>query len=122
MHVSLWFYLHPLMDVGLFCKQTDGLCVTLICLCSQVCLPRSGPFYKPLFMGSERPPLANNWRLDCSVSIWRVRRDHVGPAVLWKRSERCRSGRRWQGKERIWEKTEGKDGQDREEKIVEYIK
>lgn len=41
-------------------------------------------FYKPLFMGSERPPLANNWRLDCSVSIWRVSRDRLGPAVLWK--------------------------------------
>lgn len=41
-------------------------------------------FYKPLFMASERPPLANNWRLDCSVSIWRVSQDRLGPAVLWK--------------------------------------
>ena len=58
--------------------------MTPICLCSEVCLPRSGHFYKPLFIGSERPPLANNWSLDCSVSIWRVSRDRPGPAVLWK--------------------------------------
>ncbi len=84
MHVRLHYYLHSLIDVGLIYKQTDGLSVTPICLCSQVCLPRSGPSYKPVFMGSERPLLANNWRLDCSVSIWRVSGDRLGPAVLWK--------------------------------------
>lgn len=37
-------------------------------------------FYKPLFIGSERPPLANNWHLDCSLSVWRVNWDRL----LWK--------------------------------------
>lgn len=59
--------------------------VTPACLCRQMCLQRSGPFfYKPLFMSSARPPLANNWCLDCSLSIWWVSRDQLSPAVLWK--------------------------------------
>lgn len=58
--------------------------MTPICLCRQVCLLRSSPSYKLVLMGSERPPLANNWRLDCPVSIWRVSWDRLCPAVLWK--------------------------------------
>ena len=78
-------YLHSVMDVGLFYKQTDELAVWLSYVCAVKCVCRGGgPFYKLLVMGSERPPLANNWRLDCSVSIWRVSRDWLGPALLWK--------------------------------------
>lgn len=63
---------HSLIDVGLLCKKTDWFCLTPTCLCSQVYLWRSGPFYKLLFMGSERLPLSNNWRLHCSPSIWQA--------------------------------------------------
>lgn len=55
-------------------------------------------------MGSERPPLANNWRLDCSVSIRGVSRDRLGPAVLWKGQNAADSA----GDGKMTEKKKGK--------------